>query len=95
MPKTSEATEMRHFRAEVLGSVPNGLTHNDVFSSFVSLLGERVEIEAATKRRLAGNMVSIIVTFKSEDLIKARTALSKAKTGITGFSADTFGFREV
>lgn len=86
---------MNRYRAEILGTVPNGLTHNDVYASAVSLLNEHASNVLVTKRRLANNMISLIVTLDADNLIKARTALSKVLYGIGGFSADTFGFRQI
>lgn len=86
---------MNKYRAEVLGRVPHGLTHNDVFASFQSMMRETDSKALVTKRRLAGNMVSLIVTFDSKDIVSARVALHKAKMGITGFSADTISVRDM
>lgn len=86
---------MNVYRAEVLGRVPHGLTHNDVFASFQSLMQESDAKAVVTKRRLAGNFVSLIVTFDSKDIVSARVSLHKAKMGILGFSADTISVRDM
>lgn len=86
---------MNRYRAEILGTVPNGLTHNDVYASALSLLNEEATNVLVTKRRLSGNMISLIVTLDSDNVITARKTLSKVIYGISGFSADTFGFRQV
>lgn len=85
---------MKRYRAEVLGAVPNGLTHNDVFASFMSMVKEYDSEARVTKRRLAGNMISLIVTFEADSEAEARAIVYYAKTGVLNFSADTVGFRE-
>lgn len=86
---------MNTYRAEVLGRVPHGLTHNDVYASFLSMVREADSEAVVSKRRLAGDMVSLIVSFKAEGVIEARKTLHSATTGVTGFSADTVAFRDL
>ena len=79
---------MSHFRAEVLGRVPNGLTHNDVFASFDSMMKEVDSQALTTKRRLSGNMISLIVSFESKDVNTASVAVIDSARGISGFAFD-------
>jgi len=85
---------MSRYRAEVLGRVPYGLTHNDVYASFLSMMREHDSEAVVTKRRLAGNTISLIVAFKSEDTESSSRAVNYAATGVTGFSFDLM-IREV
>lgn len=82
---------MTTYRVEVLGRVPYGLTHNDVHASFLSMLQEHDTTATVVKRRLAGDMVSLIARFKSEDAFTAAKAARYAASGITGFSFDIIG----
>jgi hypothetical protein len=86
---------MNRYRAEILGRVPNGLTANDVYASAISLISEVTILESSSKRRLAGDMVSIVVTFYGLNVIEARKTLNKVGTGILGFSCDTVSFRDL
>lgn len=81
---------MKTYRAEILGRVPNGLTHNDVFATVNSVLRERVQVESVTKRRLAGGMVSIIAKFSGEfsTAASASAEVMYAATSVSGFAAD-------
>jgi len=83
------------YRAEILGKVPYGLTHNDVFASINSMMRERPGTESVTKRRLAGNMVSIIVVFEDKDIHSAKRIMQYVSTSVNGFSADVIGPREI
>lgn len=78
---------MNRYRVEVLGRVPYGLTHNDVFASFNSLMRERNKVQSCSGRSRK-DMVSLIVTFESEDKNSARFAAQYAASGVTGFSFD-------
>lgn len=82
------------YRAEVLGHVPNGLTHNEVFASINSLLRDRVKVESVTKRRLAGGMVSVIAKFEAKDSTTASAEVMYAARSLPGFSFDVM-VREV
>lgn len=86
---------MNRYRVEIMGRVPNGLTHNDVHASVQSIMAESATVESVVKRRLAGNMISLIVTFQAEGVVKARTVVNRGMTGVSGFSADSFGFRDL
>lgn len=79
---------MNRYRAEVLGSVPRGLTHNEVFASFLSMMREVDSQALVTKRRLSGNMISLIVSFESEAANKASAQVAYAAHGVTGFAFD-------
>lgn len=85
---------MNRYRVEIMGHVPNGMTHNDIHASVLSLISETATVESIIKRRLAGGMVSLIVTFQAESVVKARTVVNRAMTGVLGFSADSFGFKD-
>ena len=80
---------MDKYRVEILGKVPHGLTHNDVFATVNSVLRERVQVESVTKRRLAGNMVSVIAVFESESMTQAAQQARYAGHAVSGFSFDT------
>lgn len=80
---------MNRYRVEYLGAVPNGLTHNEVFATIKSLLGERVKVQSVTKRRLAGNMVSVIAVFEARDSMQAQTEAVYAGRAVPNFSFDT------
>lgn len=79
---------MSTHRLEVLGRVPNGLTHNDVFASFLSLMKEADSEAVVTKRRLSGNIISLIVTFEAPSATSAVAQVNYAAHGITNFSYD-------
>lgn len=86
---------MNRYRVEILGQVPNGLTQNDVYASVRSLIGECADIESGSQRRLPGGMVSVVVTFKTYSLHHAIQVSRRARTGVTGFSADMVGPRQL
>jgi len=83
------------FRAEILGTVPNGLTENDVFAIVGSAMRESHKVQSVTKRRLSGGMVSIVVVFEAYDSVLAGASLQYARNSVGGFSADIIGPREV
>ena len=76
------------FRAEILGRVPNGLTHNDVFATVNSVIREYHSTESVSKRRLSGNMVSIIAVFEAMGSAEAKQAAVYAGNSVTNFSFD-------
>lgn len=87
---------MAIFSGEILGRVPNGLTHNDVFATVKSMVEEYSGgIESISKRRLAGNMVSITVRFAAVNENQAKHILNLAYHSVFNFSADVIGPREV
>lgn len=77
---------MKRYRAEVLGKIPYGLSHNDVFASFNMMIRERVRVQSVTKRRLAGNMISLIVAFETDE--DASAEIAYAASSVLGFSYD-------
>lgn len=85
---------MKRYRVEILGSVPNGLTHNDVFATFNSLMLDADAEALVTKRRLAGNIISLIVTFTAPSATSAVAQANYAARGVTNFSYDML-WREV
>lgn len=82
------------FKAEIIGKVPYGLTHNDVHATILSVANERVRPQSVVKRRLAGNHVSVIVAFESESRETARKEARYMASSVLGFSADVI-IREV
>lgn len=74
------------YRAEVLGKVPYGLTHNDVFASFDSVLRDRVQVQSVTKRRLAGGTISLIAVFETET--NGSAEVMYAASSVYNFSFD-------
>lgn len=86
---------MDTYRTEILGEVPYGLTHNEVFASFLSMMREHDSETMVTKRRLAGNRISLIVRFQSDDDFTATDAVWYAARGIPGFSFDVLPLRIV
>lgn len=83
------------YRAEILGKVPYGLTWNDVYASVISMVGEKTILESSSKRRLAGGMVSVIVTYNALNETEAKATVAYAARGVTNFSADIIGPKEV
>lgn len=77
------------YRVEILGKVPNGLTHNEVFATVNSLVRLKAFTQSVNKRRLAGNMVSIIAVFAADSSAEAGQIARYAGTSVTGFSFDT------
>lgn len=86
---------MSTYRAEILGVVPNGLSHNDVFASVLSMMREHDSRSTVTKRRLAGNMISLIVRYRAVDHDSATRIIRSVSTGVNHFSSDVIGPREV
>lgn len=82
---------MNRYRVEILGQVPNGLTHNDVFATVNSMLRDDYteRVESVTKRRLSGGFVSIVAVFEAADSTRAGVAARYAGQSVTGFSFDT------
>lgn len=76
------------FRVEFLGRVPNGLTHNDVFATINSMLRDSVQVESVSKRRLAGNMVSIVAVFEAPSATSAVAQANYVARSVTNFSYD-------
>lgn len=82
---------MNRYRVELLGAVPNGTSHNEVFATVNSLLREHVGVESVTKRRLAGGtsgMVSIIAVFESDNSKTAEAEAVYAGRAVPNFSFD-------
>lgn len=86
---------MKTYRAEILGQVPNGLTHNDVFATVNSMLRDRVPVQSITKRRLAGNMVSVVVVIQAPSATSAVSEIVYAANSVFNFSYDVISPREV
>jgi len=84
------------YRAEILGRVPKGLTHNDVYASILSMLNEDpMSVQSTSKRRLAGNMISVICVIDAADFGSARRIITGAASGVSNFSFDVIGPKEV
>lgn len=83
---------MNLYRAEIIGRVPYGLTHNEVFATINSVVreDERV-VKSVTKHRLAGDHVSVQVIFEAEDLADAARVARYAQSSVFNFSADIIG----
>lgn len=80
------------FKIEILGKVPNGLTHNDVHATILSVMNEKSSrVQTVNKRRLAGDMVSVVCVFEAENMTDAVGIGRYAMTSVTGFSADLIG----
>jgi hypothetical protein len=80
------------FKAEILGKVPNGLTHNDVHATILSVVNdESPRVQTVNKRRLSGNMVSVVCVFEAENMTEAMRIMRYAASSVTGFSADVVG----
>lgn len=87
---------MNRYRAEILGRVPNGLTHNDVFATVNMMLrGMGSPVHSVTKRRLAGNMISIVCVYDADTERNAAAKIMYAQFAVTNFSADIIGPKEV
>lgn len=86
---------MTTYRVEVLGKVPYGLTHNDVFASFNSLMRDYANVKTLTKRRLKGDHVSLVVVFDAPSKTSAVSQVVYCANGVTNFSYDVIGPREV
>lgn len=83
---------MSQYRVEILGAVPNGLTHNEVFATINSVIREDGrKVQSVTKRRLAGNHVSVQAIFEAESLDAATQVARYAQTSVFNFSADIIG----
>ena len=80
---------MKTYRVEILGRVPNGLSHNEVYATVNSLLRERVGVESVTKRRLSGGMVSIVAKIEADNATEAYRHGEYVGRAVTGFSFDT------
>jgi hypothetical protein len=80
---------MNRYRVELLGKVPYGLTHNEVFATVNSVLRDYAPVESVTKRRLAGNMVSIIAVFEATSTTSATSMAVYSGNAVTNWSFDT------
>jgi len=80
---------MNRYRVEWLGRVPSGLTHNEVYATVNSMIRDYAHVESVTKRRLAGNMVSIIAVFEATSATSAASQAVYCGNAVTGWSFDT------
>ena len=71
-----------------MGRIPYGLTYNEVFATIDSILRDRVPVESVTKRKLSGNMVSIIAVYEAPSATSAVSEANYAAHAVTNFSYD-------
>ena len=87
---------MTMYRAEILGKVPYGLTHNDVYATILQMVNEGADnVHSVVKRRLAGGLVSVVTVFESANSATATTVIRSAGTAVYQFSFDILGPKEV